>query len=117
MDPITTAILSWLTGEVGTASVRIIGKLARGSRQQIALEAIVTRSVDTAVDAFIADRERGDVREVLLRDFRQDTDAVGPATSSALKQRSLVHSARGSNYSRSRVFDLTPFASPTPWPG
>lgn len=78
MDPITTAILSWLTGEVGTASVRIIGKLARGDRQQIALEAIVTRSVDTAVDALVADRERGDVREVLLRDFRQDTDAVGP---------------------------------------
>lgn len=78
MDPITAAILSWLTGEVGTAGVRIIGSLARGDRQQRALEMIVARSVDAAVDGVVADRERADVREALLRKLPQDTNAVGP---------------------------------------
>ena len=78
MDPITTAILSWLTGEVGTAGVRIIGGLARGDRQQRALETIVARSVNTAVDEVVADSERADVREALLRELPQDADAVRP---------------------------------------
>jgi hypothetical protein len=78
VDPITTAILSWLTGEVGTAGVRIVGGLARGDRQQRALETIVASSVDAAVDGVVADRERADVREALLRELPQDTDAVRP---------------------------------------
>jgi hypothetical protein len=78
MDPITTAILSWLTGEAGTAGVRIIGSLARGDRQQRALETIVARSVDAAVDGVVADPERADVRDALLRELPQDTDAVRP---------------------------------------
>ncbi len=78
MDPITTAILSWLTGEVGTAGVRMIGSVARRDRQQRALAAIVAKAVDVAVDEVVADHERADVREALLRELPQDADAVGP---------------------------------------
>jgi hypothetical protein len=78
VDPITTAVLSWLTGEVGTAGVRIVGRLVRGDRQQRALEVVVARAVDIAVDEVVAERERADVREALLRELPQDAVAIAP---------------------------------------
>jgi tetratricopeptide (TPR) repeat protein len=87
MDPVSAAVISWLTGQAMTAGQDTLVRLLGGDKQQNALRKIIAASIGAAVAEVVAADDRNLVEEALLR---PGPDTATPETGDIVSLRGLI---------------------------
>lgn len=87
MDPVSAAVISWLTGQAMTAGQDALVRLLGGDRQRNALRKIIVASIGPAVADVVDAGDRDLVEEALLR---AGPDSAMPAAGDIASLRGLV---------------------------
>lgn len=74
MDPVTTAVVGWATGQAGTMGLRGLNRFILGGKQQNALRAVVGEAISSTVEVVVDEGDRNVVREALLRESPDPAD-------------------------------------------
>jgi AAA ATPase domain len=68
VDPVSTAVISWATGQLGVAGQRLVRRVFIGDRQRNALVRVVHEAIDSAVAEILPIDDQEIVREALKRE-------------------------------------------------
>lgn len=68
LDPVSSAVIAWLTGWAMTAGQSALGRMLGSDKQRRALSVVVQSAIDEALAEAVADDDRPVVKEALLSD-------------------------------------------------
>ena len=66
LDPVSEAVISWLTNQAMTSGQRGLVRLLRGDTQQSALRKIAREAIERSVTEIVTEGDRCVVRDALL---------------------------------------------------